>query len=63
MNMTAGRPPALPRPAFPRVLVGVGIGTILEWYDFSLYSGLSGTITANFFPSYGNATATALAFW
>jgi hypothetical protein len=31
-------------------------------YDFSLYSGLSGTITAAFFPK-GDADAAAIAFW
>ncbi|KAI8471631.1 MAG: major facilitator superfamily domain-containing protein [Monoraphidium minutum] len=32
------------------VVFGLGLGTMLEWYDFQLYAGLSGVLAPQFFP-------------
>jgi hypothetical protein len=33
------------------ILIGLGLGTLMEWYDFQLYSGLSSTLSKEFFPA------------
>jgi len=43
-------------------LVACCAGTLIEWFDFTVYSQLSGTITAVFFPA-SNPAAQDLAFW
>lgn len=44
------------------ILLAVGLGIILEWYDFVVFSNLSSAITKAFFPP-SNPTAQALSFW
>lgn len=44
------------------IVFGLGLGTLLEWFDFSVYSGLSSTIQKQFIPS-GDRQAQALSFW
>jgi len=47
-----------------RVLMGLYLGGALEFYDFSIFSGLSGPITANFFPSAAiGASLSEIFFW
>lgn len=58
----ASASPALTRKQYMRILLAVGLGIILEWYDFVVYSQLSASLTKNFFPT-GNPTTQLLAFW
>ncbi|GAX80654.1 hypothetical protein CEUSTIGMA_g8089.t1 [Chlamydomonas eustigma] len=44
-------PPILPRAQFVKLMIGMGFGTAIEWYDFSIFSGLSSPIMATFFPT------------
>lgn len=37
-----------------RKLLGVGIGNVMEWFDFAVFGGLIDAIAFNFFPSQGN---------
>ena len=36
-----------------RKLIGVGIGNVMEWFDFAVFGGLIDAIAFNFFPSQG----------
>jgi hypothetical protein len=56
------RPLTIPPPALLPCCPAALLPCCPAQYDFALYSGLSGTITANFFPS-GNAATAALAYW
>eukprot|EP00775_Hariotina_reticulata_P009250 gene9250-9416_t len=44
------------------LMTSIGPCTLIEWFDFTVYSQLSATITAVFFPA-TNPTAQQLAFW
>jgi MFS family permease len=49
--------------AFRRALAGSMAGAVLEWYEFSVYGALAGTVFAQqFFPSAVSHTALLLAF-
>ncbi|KAI8470012.1 MAG: major facilitator superfamily domain-containing protein [Monoraphidium minutum] len=50
------------RAKYVRILLAVGLGIILEWYDFVVFSNLSAVITKSFFPP-GDAATEALLFW
>ncbi len=45
-----------------RVLVACSFGTILEWYDFSIYAYFASTLAALFFPHEDNLTSIILAY-
>ncbi|KAF8067131.1 proP [Scenedesmus sp. PABB004] len=52
----------LTRRQFVGLVIALCMGTSLEWYDFSVYSQLSATITAVFFPP-TNPEAAAIGYW
>eukprot|EP00775_Hariotina_reticulata_P013429 gene13429-13557_t len=43
-------------------LLAISLGTIIEWYDFTIYTQMSKILGKVFFPS-GNPTLQALSFW
>ena len=46
-----------------RAVVASTVGTTIEWYDFLIYSTMTGLVFGRvFFPSLGAATATVAAF-
>ncbi|HWB48149.1 MAG TPA: MFS transporter [Stellaceae bacterium] len=49
MAMERG-PQAALKTKLPFIVGAVSVGTLLEWYGFYLYSGLSGSLTPQFFP-------------
>lgn len=55
-------PPEPRREGQALVVLGLGLGTMLEWYDFQLYSGFSSVIMPQFFPE-SNEVAQALSYW
>ncbi|GBF97663.1 MFS transporter [Raphidocelis subcapitata] len=58
----AQRSAGLSRRDHTLVIVGLGLGTMIEWYDFQLYSGLSNAISSQFFPT-GDPVLQSLSFW
>src|SRR3977135_4151678 len=57
--MPVGVAPPIDAAAERRVIIGVSVGTVFEWYDFYLYAILAPFFAALFFPS-GNQTAALL---
>ncbi|HLJ20151.1 MAG TPA: hypothetical protein VKU84_08130, partial [Stellaceae bacterium] len=49
-------------PMTKRAVSGAAIGNLLEWYDFSVYGYLAGTIGKLFFPSSDATTQLLLSF-
>lgn len=45
-----------------KLVVGLLVGTALEFYDFAVYSQLGKYVGPNFFPA-GNVYAEQLSFW
>jgi MFS transporter, MHS family, proline/betaine transporter len=62
ITVAGGNVLAISRPHFTSLVVAMCAGTIIEWYDFTIYSQLSATLTAVFFCQ-GDARAQALGYW
>ena len=63
-DMTQEKPEQVDIRVLRRVLLGLYIGGALEYYDFSIFSGLNGPITTNFFPSAAiGASLSDIFFW
>eukprot|EP00878_Enallax_costatus_P018375 GHUV01019343.1.p1 GENE.GHUV01019343.1~~GHUV01019343.1.p1 ORF type:complete len:409 (+),score=85.82 GHUV01019343.1:278-1504(+) len=52
----------LPQKRLVRALLAVSFGTMLEWYDFTIYTQLAPVISKVFFPE-ENAAAQAMSVW
>ncbi|KAF6255165.1 major facilitator superfamily domain-containing protein [Scenedesmus sp. NREL 46B-D3] len=53
---------AIPLKKLIKALLAISFGTIIEWYDFTIYTQLSKTLGKVFFPS-NNPALQALSFW
>lgn len=62
-NLSKAGPTQLQKTGSPRkLLVAVGIGNALEWFDFAIYGLLAPQIAANFFPKGDPLTALLATF-
>src|SRR5688500_13157778 len=60
---TAGSPALAAPPGIARLATASSVGTILEWYDFTVYNTLAALVFNQlFFPTFDPLTGTILAF-